>query len=75
MGEISALLLDSRNAEACRRSLELSGAADAEGLLWRFGRMTQAGMVEYFLVSARHPKAGQLRAEIRGRVDPLGLRC
>ena len=70
MGEVSALLLDSRNAEACRRSVELSGTAVVEGLLPRFGRMTLAGMVEYFLVSARHPKAGQLRTEIRRRADP-----
>lgn len=70
MGEVSGLLLDSRNAEACRRTVESSGAAGAEGFLSRFGRMTLAGMVEYFLVSARHPKAGRMRTEIRRQAHP-----
>ncbi|MDP3851340.1 MAG: hypothetical protein Q8Q59_12605 [Luteolibacter sp.] len=61
----AVLMLDSRNAEACRRSLEVSISSEVDGFLSRFGGMTLAGMVEYFMLSARHPKAGRMRTEMR----------
>ena len=65
MRETRGAMLDSKNAEGCRRMAE--SAEPPEKILTLFGHATLAGVVESFLLAARHPLMGNFRKELRER--------
>jgi hypothetical protein len=61
--EMRAAILDSKNAEACCRMAE--SFESPEEFLPLFGHATLAGVMESFLLAARHPLMGKFRKELR----------
>lgn len=60
------LILDSKNAEACRRMADSTSPPDS--LLSQFGGATLPGVMECFLLGARHPAMATVRRELRAKI-------